>query len=734
MKWIHLSDIHFDPQNDGRNANQLRKKLFEYIKEHHIKADYLFITGDFRYAKNQKEREDEILYNTVKFILNIADVAQVPYSNIYIVPGNHDLQRTKNNSRIEKIVNNYTVQDGRFKQNDLNFLLERFGFYKKLILEFKKQGVILPYSSTLLPLHTVHCFDEFNLLSLNTCIACNSDTDRGNLILGNYDLYNALESIGKNAEKPIIIIAHHGLDNFRIDEKRTIEQIFKDYPIRLYLCGDAHNFWQRDVNNILEITMGCLTYGETVRMTFSTGELVHNEYSVEAHEWNADLYKWGQCTQFNEQLCRWPLSKSVNYIRLYKKMQYYVWRIFSLIKKFIKKNKRKCIISTCIIVLTLICVHLFTNDNIKLLLEGNNKFAFILEDDFYELPTSYQTFVKNGWNLSPLYYYKETDELNSNQLISVPMCKDNTNIKVIIMNTTDNTLPLNKCMVGGISVCQYKREYSDNVNFEMVKGMNGLSSVYNMQELFGEPTEKDFYGTTKYLIYNTEDEIKFFYFESSYDSVNGELLSNRIELRNLEGINYVTPRSYFDKSGYEVPLNLGTQLDSNVIEIDGKLYRFPCPLSEFLDDGWTLDQPTNSNDSDYAILNGNNETCGWNLEKNGKYIVVRLRNYSDQALFLPQDNVAVDYIYIGRSELEESLIKLPCGLTENSSLSEIDEILSYIQNDTEGSVNYEKNMSYRYNSLDVSVSISSDYVTITYDISGYLCHSFTFEGKPRYDE
>lgn len=471
MKWIHLSDIHFDPHNDGRNVNQLRKKLFEYIKDHHIKADYLFITGDFRYAKNQNEMEDEILSNTVKFILHIADAAQVPYSNIHIVPGNHDLQRTKDNSKIEKIISDYTVQDGRFKQDDLDFLLERFDFYKKLILEFERQGVILSYSSTLLPLHTLHCFDDFNLLCLNTCIVCNSNTDRGNLIIGNYDLYNTLESIGRNAEKPIIIIAHHGLDNFRVDEKRTIEQIFKDYPIRLYLCGDAHNLWQRDVNNILEITMGCLTYNKTVRTTFSTGELVHNEYSVEAHEWNADLCKWGECTQFNEQLRSWPLSKSIKNIKLHKKMQYYMWHTFSLIRKYINKNIRKYVISICILSSLLIGIILFTNDNFKLMLEGNNKFAFILEDDFYKLPTPYQNFVKNGWNLSPLYNFKESDELNSNQLISVPMCKDDAYIRVTIMNTTNNTLPLNKCTVGGISVCQY----SDNLNFEMVKGINLLS-------------------------------------------------------------------------------------------------------------------------------------------------------------------------------------------------------------------------------------------------------------------
>ncbi len=30
MKWLHLSDIHYNPYRDGRSTEQLREKLLKY--------------------------------------------------------------------------------------------------------------------------------------------------------------------------------------------------------------------------------------------------------------------------------------------------------------------------------------------------------------------------------------------------------------------------------------------------------------------------------------------------------------------------------------------------------------------------------------------------------------------------------------------------------------------------------------------------------------------------------
>lgn len=305
MKWLHLSDIHYNPRNDGRSTHQLRTKLPRYIAENYIEADYLFITGDFRNAKYQKSDDNVVASEAVKFILEIADAAKIPYNNIHIVPGNHDLTRTEDINRLCRIKENYNANDGRFQDDDSDvfFLLERFHFYRQIVHMMEKHGVPIHQTSGLYQLHGVYYAPEFSLLYLNTCLICNSDNDRGNLIIGNFDIYQRLEEIERDhPDRPIIVLAHHGIENFRPDERNAVERLFKDYPIKLYLCGDAHKPWRRTINGILELTMGGLIQGNNVRTVFSVGELKNEKYLIKAHEWDVDTSRWGEYTQLNEEL------------------------------------------------------------------------------------------------------------------------------------------------------------------------------------------------------------------------------------------------------------------------------------------------------------------------------------------------------------------------------------------------------------------------------------------------
>lgn len=311
MKWLHLSDLHYNPQRDGTSTWQMREKLLKYLKEEHITAEHLFLTGDYRHAAYQRDNEESAAAEAARYILRIAEEAEVSPANIHVIPGNHDLSRTTDTDRIKRIKENYDAHNGRFRQEDADFLLERFSFFRRLNQELSKQGVDSPWGEGMLPLHTYRCFDEFSLLLLNTSVLCNSDSDRGELLIGNFDLYQTLEKISEeNHDKPIIALAHHGLDNYREDEKKAVEKLFEEYPVKLYLCGDAHMPWKRRTNEVLEITMGCLLQDKNVRTVFSVGEWKGGAYSIEAHEWDADENEWGEYTQFNKKLRQWFLRNT----------------------------------------------------------------------------------------------------------------------------------------------------------------------------------------------------------------------------------------------------------------------------------------------------------------------------------------------------------------------------------------------------------------------------------------
>lgn len=305
MKWIHISDLHFDPLSDGRCTEQLRESLPSYITKHHITADHLFMTGDYRNAKNHREDKKGLAKASADFILDIAKAAKIDTANIHVIPGNHDLERTGDTERISAIKKNYDVENGRIDEEDLAFLLERFDFFKYLYCELEGRGIKTVWSERGSLLHPCACFDDFNLLYLNTCIVCNSDADRHDLIIGNYDLYRSLEEIRrKSSDKPIIVLAHHAMEYLRDDEKKAVEQLLAEYPVQLYLCGDAHELWGRWINNHLEITMGCMVQENWSNAVFAVGEMSGRMMFVESHRWEEDGDDWTPHTRFNKKFGR----------------------------------------------------------------------------------------------------------------------------------------------------------------------------------------------------------------------------------------------------------------------------------------------------------------------------------------------------------------------------------------------------------------------------------------------
>ena len=91
MKFVHIADMHFDSpfvnlsekdiMGDLRRLEQRKvfKKIIEYIKENNIK--YFFISGDLYEYKYIKQ-------STIDYINKLFE--EIPETNIYIAPGNHD--------------------------------------------------------------------------------------------------------------------------------------------------------------------------------------------------------------------------------------------------------------------------------------------------------------------------------------------------------------------------------------------------------------------------------------------------------------------------------------------------------------------------------------------------------------------------------------------------------------------------------------------------------------------
>ena len=91
MNFVHLADMHFDipftslsnreDLGEKRRLEQRKifKKAIDYIKENNI--EYFFISGDLYEHEYVKK-------STIEYIANL--FRQIPYTKIFITPGNHD--------------------------------------------------------------------------------------------------------------------------------------------------------------------------------------------------------------------------------------------------------------------------------------------------------------------------------------------------------------------------------------------------------------------------------------------------------------------------------------------------------------------------------------------------------------------------------------------------------------------------------------------------------------------
>lgn len=316
MKWLHLSDLHYNPKEDGTASRKLRNSLPDYLESMNIIVDQIFITGDFRLAT--QPNTDETAKEVVDYILKIAKAVGVKEAKcIHIVPGNHDLdlQQEDYKKAREKIVKRlrkeYTSTQGKFVEEQLSVLWEGFSFFQRICQFLYKDNTDFIWNDMLSPV-CVFCDEQYNYLYLNSAITCIIKEDRGNLLIGTEYLLEALENIKEtHPNLPTIVLSHHGIEEFKKREREAMQIFFKENNIILYFCGDSHELWLEKIDNMYQITMGCIKYANEVQATFGIGELAENKINLKSYKWDEHSWGWGEYTQFNKQF---PLESEMQSI------------------------------------------------------------------------------------------------------------------------------------------------------------------------------------------------------------------------------------------------------------------------------------------------------------------------------------------------------------------------------------------------------------------------------------
>lgn len=288
IRWLHISDLHLN--KSGVETNRLRDKLPKYLRSLALKCDYVFCTGDLRYAP-----DGNFSANTVMTIKAICDAIGTPIDHFFIVPGNHDVELNKDGRdkaiksiwfRHETEEGYYSPKVGEINASDLAQIKSGLeSYYNALQPLFEEQHRTTQFHARDFGLHKVVETEDLNIVLLDSTISYTKHQDH-NLIVGTEYLQQALGVC--NSKKPVVILTHYSFDSLDRSEQEQCTALLQDANVRLWLSGHEHmNLARKQRDFFYEFQSGALLLETGVHPCVLLGELDTQslEGHIQAHYW-----------------------------------------------------------------------------------------------------------------------------------------------------------------------------------------------------------------------------------------------------------------------------------------------------------------------------------------------------------------------------------------------------------------------------------------------------------------
>lgn len=248
-------------------------------------------------------------------------------------------------------------------------------------------------------------------------------------------------------------------------------------------------------------------------------------------------------------------------------------------------------------------------------------FQVSIDGTVYQFPMWYSDFESLGWT----YDGDITQTLSSNQYsYSEVWKKDGMTVYTNFANLSMNTKPYSECMVAGITLEDYYLKDSDCEIILPCGIQYGVSNTDDIKAAYGNPSD-DYDGSSYYSMtykYDYYQEIEL-YVDKETNSLNKIQIRNMVELEGTDNsVDATVPDAV---KNYKAPSSLGDDYYGNNVEVDGHLYTLPCPVSELIANGFTIDEAN----SDMEIASNN---YGWvEFRYNNQTYRTIVDNYADYA-------------------------------------------------------------------------------------------------------
>ncbi|MDM8515340.1 metallophosphoesterase [Desulfobacterales bacterium HSG16] len=218
ITWLHISDLHFRKSHDFNETivlKELVRDVKSCIEQDGVTPDFIAVTGDIAFSGASSE------YDLARnFFDKLQEATGVPREKLFIVPGNHDVDRKLITGGAKAIgasltdrdkVNTFLVTPG-----DRHLIMERFKGYSDFFNDYF--GGIQAFDDE--NFFYVRAFDvggrTIAVSGINSSWLAGPDEDRASgLVIGERQVRAALDKVEQAGADLSIAIMHHPFDWLR---------------------------------------------------------------------------------------------------------------------------------------------------------------------------------------------------------------------------------------------------------------------------------------------------------------------------------------------------------------------------------------------------------------------------------------------------------------------------------------------------------------------------------------
>ncbi len=254
FRWIHLSDFHFADTPDPYERNTVLEPLLTEItrrrEEDGFQPDALFVTGDIAYSGKPAE-----YLAATRFFDDLLESTGLDKSRLFVVPGNHDLDKEKGDG-LQRTLNNEKESVGYFAEGKPKYHFNKFQAFREWFDGYFQGIRACPNGNTCHPPETFNVDGlAVAVLPINTALFSLPDKqDHNSLWIGRRNLDAMVKVLGKENPDLTFALLHHPLDWLHDDECSQIETALQKRA-NFILRGHLH---KNKVNLVINTHGDCL--------------------------------------------------------------------------------------------------------------------------------------------------------------------------------------------------------------------------------------------------------------------------------------------------------------------------------------------------------------------------------------------------------------------------------------------------------------------------------------------